>query len=126
MTQSTTRYRLFATLLLALLFSGCTTIRYEYFPPSTEQGRYCTTQCAAIKDSCQGNEISRADAERYACEQRSEYQYHDCLRHARNDAEAKRCFRPACHSYPNTWRCDENYRQCFVGCGGIVHTIKEE
>ena len=126
MTQSTTRYHLFATLVLALLFSGCTTIRYEYVAPHTEQGRYCTTQCAAIKDSCQGNEISRADAERYACEQRSEYQYHDCLRHARNDAEAKRCYRQACFSHPNTWRCDENYRQCFVGCGGIVHTIKEE
>ncbi len=126
MTPSTNYYRLFITLLLALLFAGCTTIRYEYVPPATEQGRYCTTHCAAIKDSCQGNEISRANAERYACEQRSEYQYHDCLRHARSDDEAKRCFRPACWSNPNTWRCDENYRQCFVGCGGVIHTIKEE
>ena len=126
MTQTTNPRRRLVALLLAFIFAGCTTIRYEYIAPHTEQGRYCTTQCSAIKDSCQGNEISRANAERHACEQRSEYRYHDCLRHARSDDEAKRCFRPACHSYPNTWRCDENYHQCFVGCGGTVHTIKEE
>lgn len=126
MTQPTTLHRILATLALTLLITGCTTIRYEYFAPPTEQGRYCTTQCAAIKDNCESNEISRANSERYACEQRSEYQYHDCLRHARNDNEAKRCFRQACYSNPNTWRCDENYRQCFVGCGGTVHTIKEK
>ena len=126
MNQSTKPRRLFGALLVSLMFAGCTTIRYEYVAPHTEQGRYCTTQCAAIKDNCEGNEINRASGERYACEQRSEYQYHDCLRHARNDNEAKRCFRQACYSNPNTWRCDENYRQCFVGCGGTVHTIKEE
>jgi hypothetical protein len=126
MTQSKNPHRLFAAFLFTLLLAGCTTIRYEYFPPATEQGRYCTTQCSAIKDNCEGNEINRANGERYACEQLSEYQYRDCLHHARNDGEAKKCYRQGCYSSPNTWRCEENYRQCFVGCGGTIHTIKEE
>jgi hypothetical protein len=116
---------IFSALISLLLVTGCAITRYEYVAPPSEKGRYCATQCAGIKEACQGNEINRADAERYACEQRSEYQYHDCLHHARSDDEAKRCFRPACWSNPNTWRCDENYRQCFVGCGGTVHTFKE-
>lgn len=108
-----------------LLVAGCSTTRYEYVAPRSEQGRYCATQCAGIKEACESNEINRASAERYACEQRSEYQYHDCRRRADSDEEARKCFRPACWSNPNTWRCDENYRQCFVGCGGTVHTFKE-
>ncbi|AXS79451.1 hypothetical protein [Dechloromonas sp. HYN0024] len=118
--------RLGGVMLGLLLVTGCVTTRYEYMAPHTEQGRYCATQCASIKEACQSNEISRAQAEQYNCQQRSEYRYHDCLHHARSEDEAKRCFRPACWNNPNTWRCDENYRQCFVGCGGTVRTIKEE
>jgi len=118
--------RVFGCLSLLLLMAGCVTTRYEYVAPHTEQGRYCATQCAGIKDSCQGNEINRAQYEYNNCQQRSEYQYHDCLHHARSDEEAARCFRQACWNNPNTWRCDENYRQCFTGCGGTVRTIKEE
>ena len=118
--------RIFIATVSLLLITGCTTTRYEYVVPPTDHGRYCATQCAAIKDSCQGNEINRAQYEYNSCQHRSEYQYHDCLHHARSDDEAKRCLRQACWNNPNTWRCDENYRQCFVGCGGIVHTINEE
>ncbi|MFZ2973722.1 MAG: hypothetical protein WA049_13875 [Ferribacterium limneticum] len=118
--------RLFGVALSILLVTGCVTTRYEYAAPRTEQGRHCTTQCSAIKEACQDNEISRAQYEFNSCQQRSDYQYHDCLRHARSDDEAKKCFRQACWNNPNTWRCDENYRQCFTGCGGTVHTIKEE
>jgi hypothetical protein len=118
--------RALVALLALLLISGCVTTRYEYMAPHTEQGRHCATQCAGIKEACQSNEINRAQAEQYNCQQRSEYQYHDCLHHAHNQDEAKKCFRPACWNNPNTWRCDENYRQCFVGCGGSVRTIREE
>lgn len=117
--------RIVGSLTALLLVTGCVTTRYEYVAPATEQGRYCATQCAGVREICQGNEINRAEAERRSCEQRSDYQYHDCLHHARSDDEAKRCFRTACWSNPNTWRCDENYRQCFVGCGGAVHMYKE-
>jgi hypothetical protein len=109
-----------------LLVSGCVTTRYEFMAPPTEEGRFCTTQCASVQEGCQSNEINRAQNERYACEQRSEYQYHSCQRHARSDDEARKCFRTACFSNPNTWRCNENYRQCFVGCGGTVQTIREQ
>lgn len=125
MSKRTSFGRIFGTLALILLVTGCATTRYEYVAPPTEQGRYCATQCAGVREICQGNEMNRAQAERNACEQRSDYQYHDCLHHARNNDEAKRCVRPACWSNQNTWRCDENYRQCFVGCGGTVHMFKE-
>ncbi len=117
---------LFGAALSLALVTGCVTTRYEYSAPHTEQGRYCATQCAAIKDACQRDEIDRTQYDYNLCQQRSEYQYHDCLHHARSDEEAKRCFRQACWNNPNTWRCDENYRQCFTGCGGTVHTIKEQ
>ncbi len=112
-------------LTLSLILAGCTTIHYEYVAPTTDQGRICVTQCAGVREMCQGNEINRAQSERYACEQRSESSYRSCMHHAENRDEAKKCHRPACYAHENTWRCDENYRQCFVGCGGIVHAIKE-
>lgn len=120
------RLRLFGALSVVLFLAGCAVTRYEYLAPPTQQGRYCATQCAAIKDSCQGNEINRAQYEYNNCQQRSEYQYRDCLHHARSENETKKCVRQACWNTPNTWRCDENYRQCFTGCGGTVRTIKEQ
>lgn len=112
-------------LAISLTLIGCSTIRYEYFPPTTEHGQICATHCSGIREVCQGNEINRAQSERFACEQRSESIYRSCLRQADNRDEARKCYRPACFAHENTWRCDENYRQCFVGCGGIIHTIKE-
>ena len=118
--------QLFPVLALSVLLAGCVTTRYEYFPPASDQGRMCVTQCSGVRELCQGNEMQRAQYDRSLCEQRSDATYHSCLRHADNRDEAKKCYRPACFASENTWRCDENYRQCFVGCGGIIHTIKEE
>lgn len=118
--------RILGALLAVWLVSGCVTTRYEYVAPTTEHGRMCAMQCSTSREFCQQNEMNRAQYEQQACEQRSDYQYHDCLHHARSDKDAKRCFRQACFSNANTWRCDENYRQCFTGCGGTVHAIREE
>ena len=126
MTLHRPRLALMTALTLLLIMSACTTIRYEHIPPTTDQGRICVTQCAGVREMCQGNEINRAQSERYACEQRSESSYRNCLHHAENRDQSKKCYRPACYAHENTWRCDENYRQCFVGCGGTIHTIKEE
>lgn len=112
-------------LALCILLAACSTTRYEYHPPATEQGRICVTHCAGVREMCQGNEINRAQSERFACEQRSESIYRNCLRQADNRDEAKKCYRSTCWASENTWRCDENYRQCFVVCGGSVHMYKE-
>ena len=111
---------------LALLLVGCTTIRYDYYPPSSDQGRFCITQCAGVREMCQGNEIQRAQYDQALCERRSESMYRACLRHADSKDEAKRCYRQSCFSHENTWRCDEDYRQCFVNCGGAIQVIEEE
>lgn len=125
MTHTKSHHRLFAALALSLL-AGCTTIRYEYFPPATEQGKICVTHCSGVREMCQGNEMQRAQYDRALCEQRSESIFRTCLRQADNRDESKKCHRPACFAHENTWRCDENFRQCFVGCGGTIHAIKEE
>ncbi len=117
---------LFVALVLTVLLGGCTTIRYEYYPPNTEQGRFCITQCAGVREMCQGNEIQRAQFDQAMCEQRADSMYHSCLRHADNKDDAKKCYRQSCFSNEDTWRCDENYRQCFVGCGGVVRAIEEK
>ena len=126
MTCSPKPLRLFGVLALALLLAGCTTIRYEYYPPASDEGRICVTHCAGVREMCQGNEIQRAQYDRALCEQRSDSVYRSCLHQASNKDEAKKCYRPACWTSENTWRCDENYRQCFVGCGGSIRAIKEE
>lgn len=112
-------------LVLCVLLVACSTTRYEYHPPATEQGRICVTHCAGVREMCQGNEINRAQSERFACEQRSESMYRSCLRKSDNRDESKKCHRAACWANENTWRCDENYRQCFVVCGGSIHMYKE-
>ena len=117
---------LLVALGLIVLLSGCTTIRYEYYPPNTEQGRFCITQCSGVREMCQGNEIQRAQFDQAMCEQRAESTYRSCLRHADNKDDAKKCYRQSCFSNEDTWRCDENYRQCFVGCGGVVRAIEEK
>ena len=126
MTHAKKQFHFFSTLTLTILFSGCTTIRYEYIPPATDQGRMCISQCSGVREMCQGNEIQRAQYNQALCEQRNESTYRRCLHHADSKDEAKKCYRQSCYSSENTWRCDENYRQCFVSCGGIVHAIKED
>ena len=111
---------------LVALLAGCTSIRYEYFPPNTDQGRFCITQCAGIREMCLGNEIQRAQYDQAICEQRAESQYRSCLRHADSKKEAKQCYRHSCYSSENTWRCDEDYRRCFVNCGGVINIIEEK
>ena len=117
---------LLGLIAFAALLGGCSTIRYEYFPPNTDQGRFCITQCAGVREMCQGNEIQRAQYEQALCKQRNESIYRSCLRHADSKDDAKKCYRQSCFASENTWRCDENYRQCFVGCGGIVNAIEEK
>ena len=112
-------------LAICIMVVACSTTRYEYHPPATEQGRICVTHCASVREMCQGNEIHRAQAERSACEQRSESIYRACLRQADNRDESRKCYRASCWASENTWRCDENYRQCFVVCGGSVHVFQE-
>lgn len=111
-----------------LLLSACSTVRYEYYPPTTDGGRQCVAQCSVAREICVGNENQRALNDRQSCEQRNRWNYQNCIRRASDKDDARSCarFQNACWASANTYRCDENYRACFVSCGGHVDVIKEQ
>jgi hypothetical protein len=115
-------------LAIALLITGCQTIRYELRPPASDAGRLCVTQCSAIKEACHGNEIRRARLERDSCERRSESGLHACLAMANSPETRRNCHnkKQSCSTSENTARCEGDYRDCFGGCGGTVTKIVEE
>lgn len=41
-----------AAITACLLIAGFSTVRYEYFPPASEQGRMCITHCQGIREAC--------------------------------------------------------------------------
>ncbi|MBI1889452.1 MAG: hypothetical protein HYS18_02270 [Burkholderiales bacterium] len=120
----------FLGLLALLLLSACETIRYEYRPPVTDQGRMCITQCAAIKETCRGNEIQRAQREKASCERSNESHFRACLAKASGKEEVKACEKDhdkrSCWGLESTYRCEEDYRTCFVNCGGAIIVHKEK
>lgn len=121
--------RAFAVLLPALLLlAGCATTRYEFTPPPTDQGRYCVTQCASIKETCNGNEIHRAESEKSSCERSSTIAYVACMGKGGGKEQDKECDkqRRYCYSSPDTDRCDTDYRSCYMNCGGIVRAYEEK
>lgn len=124
------RYSLrnFIFLTILLLLSACSTVRYDYYPPTTEGGRQCVAQCSIGREICIGNENQRVANDRLACEQRHQWNYQNCIRRASNKDEARSCARlqSNCWASTNTYRCDENYRACFVSCGGHITIIKEQ
>jgi hypothetical protein len=111
-----------ASLLLA---AGCETIRYELRPPTTNAGKACVTQCAAIKESCRGNELRRVRMNMDTCERQADSTVRVCLADA-SDAEKKKLCelsRPRCWAAEDSARCESEYRACFVQCGGTVDKI---
>lgn len=116
------------TWIVIVLLAGCSFVRYEYHSPATEAGRQCTVQCAAVREMCISNENYRSQIDKAACEQRNRWNYQQCVRRADDKEDAKACGRaqPMCWSNTNTFRCDENYRACYVGCGGRVDVIKDQ
>lgn len=103
-------------------------MHYEYYPPATEAGRQCVVQCSGVREMCISNENFRAQNDRAACEQRNHRNYQQCMRHADDKDEAKACARTqqSCYVSANTYRCDENYRSCYVTCGGRIEVIQDK
>ncbi len=108
------------------LIAACS--HYEYHPPATEAGRLCTVQCAAVREMCISNENVRAQNEKYACEQRNRRNYDQCMRRAEDKDDARACARaqPTCYASASTFRCEENYRSCYVNCGGQVIRVEDK
>ena len=108
-----------------LLATGCETIRYELRPPPTTAGKVCVTQCAAIKESCRGNELRRQRMSIDACERRADNAVHLCLADAENRDSKKMCelSRSPCWVAEDAGPCEADFRSCFVQCGGTVDKI---
>lgn len=113
--------------LLALLLASCQTTTYEFVVPASDAGKLCVTQCAGIREQCRGNEMQRAQSDKAFCERNAESGYRACLgTAASNKTDPGKCHRPSCYASVNHYRCESEYQQCFVNCGGkvIPHTTK--
>lgn len=111
-------------LFVLILPAACKTTRYDYTPPSSEQGRTCVAHCSSIRESCRGNEMQRAQMEKHSCERSSDSTYRACMSRAGNKDQEKDCERKrsSCWVSENTERCEGVYRECFSNCGGSIRT----
>jgi hypothetical protein len=117
-----------AILLVAPCFlGGCAATHYDFKAPETDQGRFCVTQCAAIRETCNGNEILRANAEKAGCERSNDVVFVACAGKSTSKDQEKECekHRNYCRSNPDTESCDGEYRTCFVNCGGSIREYTE-
>ena len=127
----TTRNPLAATLLAVatLVFAaGCESVHFKLTPPGTDAGRACVTQCAAIRETCRGNDLRRLRINTEACERRADSVFHLCYADA-DTAEKKRMCeisRPSCWVAEEAGRCESDYRACYVQCGGTVDRIVKD
>lgn len=112
---------------LVLALAACETTHYEFTAPKSDQGRFCVTQCAAVREACAGNEMQRAQSEKYTCERSNDVALRACLNKATNKDQEKDCERRRKHCWTgeNMGRCEADYRQCFVNCGGAIRTYKQ-
>jgi len=120
---------LIAVVVAVLAGAGCETINYEYRAPLSDAGRKCVTQCSGIKETCRGNEMQIAQREKESCERTSDIKYKSCLSHAQNKEQIHDCDKErknkTCWAMDTTYRCDDNYRTCFVNCGGVIIETKQ-
>ena len=114
-------------LIAALALSGCESTYYIFKAPESDQGRMCVTQCASTKESCRGHEIQRAQREKATCERTADMVFQACMSKAATKDQEKECEkkRKSCWTYEDTDRCETEYRECFVLCGGSVEEHKK-
>ena len=120
--------RLFSLTTL-LMLSACETVRYEYTPPATSDGKQCVVQCASVREMCRSNENQRAAYKQQSCEQRSDAAYYVCMSTTTHNKELQaKCSekRDYYSEYADIAHCNDEYNQCFSTCGGTVQKIIEK
>lgn len=115
-----------SAVLLACL-SGCGPVYqkfYAYHPMRSDSQRNCSLTCQVLKQSCQNSEqqsyqlcLSNARLEYATCKAGETWGYSDkgkyeCMYNCY-------CYEPSC-SDPNIVGCEQQYVDCYVGCGGRV------
>ena len=70
--------------------------------------------------------MKRAQMEKASCERSSDTAYRACMaqpvakEHEKDKTQDCEKKKKSCWSYEDTDRCETDYRQCFVNCGGAV------
>ena len=132
--------------------TGCSTT-YKYVPPTLQAGLQCVTQCLSMKNTCRDRELENARAAKQVCEKKSAEEYFECktsadeeffqcqvearedfyacLKYASDrsscyeeECEEKDCYERRCREYANFRFCDNDYRECYQQCGGVVEVMK--
>lgn len=114
--------------LIILLCSSCGPVYqrfYSYQPMRSESQRSCSLTCQVIKQSCQNSENQGYEL----CTTRAQLEYQSCKagetwgwNSKKNTYECQYncyCYTPSCDD-PNLGRCEDDYANCYVGCGGKV------
>ena len=126
--MKTCYFQIIAVICSAFLFSACGPIYsnyYEYTPPRSDSGKQCITTCRLVREECRSRERRSYDS----CQYRSQRIRRDCeaRKHLVWDEKDRdwRCV-ANCHcpsnycSSPDFDSCEEDYRECYQDCGGLV------
>ena len=103
-----TRIFLLATLFMATsCFGSSYETRYAYGPPTTPEGRMCVNQCQQMSTMGKQNYVNAQQAK-------------GLLINKTVDNFKRPCYNNSCEQ-----ECDQNFRFCFMNCGGQVreHTV---
>lgn len=114
-------------LIIVMLISCSPRYHTEYYklPLKNQNQIMCTQICEGSRQSC----IQMENQNYQHCKNIAEMTYQNCLANRvyvynqkKNRTECKMncyCSRNHC-SQPNYELCEENYRQCYVACGGEI------
>ena len=65
------------------------------------------------------------------CQEKAKEEYYACLKYASDrstceekECEKEHCYERRCHESPNFRYCDNDYRECYQQCGGVIEVIK--
>ncbi|AMO55002.1 hypothetical protein [Endozoicomonas montiporae] len=120
----------FAALVFPALLAGCDmgpTIRYRYFPPTTDNGLLCVAICKNSRTQCR--EYAQSHYEQCRMQEKMRrMQEENCRLRSKDKEAASGCFmgfHEFCSS-PNTSACERDYDQCYQDCGGEVEAYVVE
>lgn len=117
-------------ILVFLFFFGCGPqykVVHTYVPPSTTHGKACIEKCVLSKMNCKQRSLDDYDRcidreEKFALKEYEKYVQDALARNVQPDKSiTSKSFmhKSNCVIHKNN-SCDEDYRQCYLDCGGRI------
>jgi len=116
------RKTLISLILLSQVAVGCTQYRYDYIPPTSEDGQACVRECMNKKWDCSNN---------------CETNYSNCISSAKNNIvvnvnsngtpqQTQNNNNSECYWSKSscTTNCDNFYNDCYKSCGGQINVYE--